>query len=262
MKTVLTIAGSDSIGGAGIQADLKTFIANGVYGMIAITSITSQNTIGVHDVFELPAETVASQLDAVFSDIFPDSVKIGMVSSSEIIKVIAQKLKQYNAKNIVLDTVMVSTSGCPLLRDDAKTSLINELFPLADIITPNIPEAQILSGMEIKTRNDMLVAAKKISDAYNVRVLLKGGHLTDDALDILYDNGNYSEFTSKRINNTNTHGTGCTLSSAIAANIAKGMNYDIAVQRAKEYITGALLDGMNLGHGRGPLNHGYLLKSL
>lgn len=260
MKTALTIAGSDPSGGAGLQADLKTFLTNGVYGMSVITSVTSQNTTGVSGVFDLPPEVVASQLDAVFSDIFPDSVKIGMVSSDEIIFVIAEKLKQYGAKNIVLDTVMVSTSGCPLLKDSAKAALIDKLFPLADIITPNIPEAQILSGINIKTENDMLNAAKEISDKYKVRVLLKGGHLTDDASDIFYDCACYRRYSIARINNPNTHGTGCTLSSAIAANLANGMDFDNAIRRAKDYITGALLDGMDLGSGSGPLNHGYMIK--
>lgn len=260
MKTALTIAGSDPSGGAGIQADLKTFMANGVYGMSVITSITSQNTMGVSGVFDLPAEVVASQLDAVFTDIFPDSVKIGMVSSEEIIDVIAKKLKQYNAKNVVLDTVMVSSSGCPLLRESARDSLINKLFPLADIITPNIPEARILSGISIETEADMLLAAKEIADKYNVRVLLKGGHLTDDACDILYNKCAYSRYPGERVNNPNTHGTGCTLSSAIAASLAKGMDFDSAILSAKNYLTGAIKDAMDLGRGIGPLNHGYRIE--
>lgn len=262
MKTALTIAGSDSSGGAGIQADLKTFIANGVYGMSVITSVTSQNTTGVFGVYDIPAEAVASQLDAVFTDIYPDSVKIGMVSSAEIVDVIAEKLRRYGAKNIVLDTVMVSTSGCPLITEDAKSALIEKLFPLADIITPNIPEAQVLSGIDITDESSMLAAAEKIGSEYNVRVLLKGGHLSDSAEDILYDNGNIYRYVCERVNNPNTHGTGCTLSSAIAANLAHGMNFDEAIRSAKQYITGALLDGMNLGHGSGPLNHGYSIAKM
>lgn len=257
MKTVLTIAGSDPSGGAGIQADLKTFIANGVYGMSAITSLTSQNTTAVLDVFNIPAAVVASQLDAVFADIFPDAVKIGMVSSEEIITVIAEKLKKYKPKNIVLDTVMISTSGYNLLNENAKASLINELFPLADIITPNIPEAESLSDMAIGTESDMKAAAKELAEKYNVRVLIKGGHLDCSAADILYDNGSYFTYSQSHIDNPNTHGTGCTLSSAIAANLALGLNYNEAIKKAKDYITGAILDGMDLGKGRGPLNHGY-----
>ncbi|MCI5605694.1 MAG: bifunctional hydroxymethylpyrimidine kinase/phosphomethylpyrimidine kinase [Clostridia bacterium] len=257
MKTVLTIAGSDPSGGAGIQADLKTFIANGVYGMSAITSLTSQNTTAVLDVFNIPAAVVSSQLDAVFTDIFPDAVKIGMVSSEEIITVIAEKLKKYKPRNIVLDTVMISTSGYSLLNEKAKASLINELFPLADIITPNIPEAESLSGMAIGTESDMKSVAKELAEKYNVRVLIKGGHLDCSAADILYDNGSYFTYSQSHIDNPNTHGTGCTLSSAIAANLALGLSYNEAVKKAKDYITGAILDGMDLGKGRGPLNHGY-----
>lgn len=256
MKTSLTIAGSDSSGGAGIQADLKTFAANGVYGMSVINSITSQNTTGVFGVFDIPQDVVASQIDAVFNDIFPDSVKIGMVSSSEIITTIADRLKYHKAKNIVLDTVMVSTSGCPLLKDDAIDALTSFLFPLADIITPNIYEAQILCGFEIKSKDDMIKSAKFIYNKYNVCTLLKGGHLANTSDDLLYD-GSETWFQSPRINNTNTHGTGCTLSSAIASNLAKGLDMKTAVQNSKDYITGALSDMFNIGKGSGPLNHMY-----
>lgn len=256
MNTSLTIAGSDSSGGAGIQADLKTFAANGVYGMSVITSVTSQNTQGVYDVFDIPLNTVASQLDAVFTDIYPDSVKIGMVSSAQIIKTISKKLQQYNAKNIVLDTVMVSTSGHSLLHEDAKTALVKYLFPLANIITPNIHEAQILCGFDIKCKNDMVKAAETIFSKYNVCTLLKGGHLTDISSDLLY-NRDTIWFEGERINNSNTHGTGCTLSSAIAANMAKGYDLKTSVKHAKEYITGALSDMLDLGRGSGPLNHMY-----
>lgn len=256
MKTALTIAGSDSSGGAGIQADLKTFAAHGVYGMSVINSITSQNTTGVFGVHDIPKEVVASQIDAVFTDIFPDAVKIGMVSSAKIISTIADKLKQYNAKNIVLDTVMVSTSGCSLLQPEAVLALTEKLFPLADIITPNIYEAQILANFEIKNENDMLKAADYISSKYNVRTLLKGGHLEVTSNDLLYD-GTATWFNAVRINNTNTHGTGCTLSSAIAANLANGLDMKSAVKNAKDYITGALSDMLDLGKGSGPLNHMY-----
>lgn len=256
MKTALTIAGSDSSGGAGIQADLKSFAANGVFGMSVINSVTSQNTTGVFGVYDIPCDVVASQIDAVFKDIFPDAVKIGMVSSAEIINTIADRLKYYNAKNIVLDTVMVSTSGCKLLRDDAIDALTSVLFPIADIITPNLHEAQILCSFDIRSESDMVRAADVIYNKYNVTVLLKGGHLANTSSDLLYD-GNETWFEAVRIDNPNTHGTGCTLSSAIAANLAKGMDMKTAVKSAKDYITGALSDMLDLGKGSGPLNHMY-----
>lgn len=259
MNTALTIAGSDSSGGAGIQADLKTFAAHGVYGMSAITSVTSQNTQGVFGVFDIPPETVASQLDAVFTDIYPDSVKIGMVSSAEIIETIAKKLKQYKTKNIVLDTVMVSTSGHALLQKDAVDALTSLLFPLADVITPNLHEAQILCGFDIRSENDMIKAAQTIFDKYDVFVLLKGGHLANTSNDLLFD-GTVTWFEGDRIDNPNTHGTGCTLSSAIAANIAIGYDMKTSVKNAKNYITGALLDMLDLGKGSGPLNHMYKIN--
>ena len=256
MKTALTIAGSDSSGGAGIQADLKSFAANGVFGMSVINSVTSQNTTGVFGVYDIPCDVVASQIDAVFKDIFPDAVKIGIVSSAEIISTIADRLKYYNTKNIVLDTVMVSTSGCKLLRDDAIDALTSVLFPIADIITPNLHEAQILCGFDIRSESDMVRAADVIYNKYNVTVLLKGGHLANTSNDLLYD-GNETWFEAVRIDNPNTHGTGCTLSSAIAANLAKGMDIKTAVKSAKDYITGALSDMLDLGKGSGPLNHMY-----
>lgn len=259
MKTALTIAGSDSSGGAGIQADLKTFISNGVYGMNVITSITSQNTTGVYGIYNIPADAVASQLDAVFSDIFPDAVKIGMVSSPEIIEAISEKLHEYRPKNIVLDPVMVSTSGCPLISKNAEAALITQLFPIADIITPNIPEAEVLIETEIKDEADMLFAAKTISEKHGVSVLLKGGHLAETAVDLLCINGSVTRFESERIDNPNTHGTGCTLSSAIASNFAKGYDMETAVKHAKEYVSGAIRNNMNLGRGRGPLNHAWNL---
>lgn len=258
MNTALTIAGSDSSGGAGIQADLKTFITNGVYGMSAVTSITSQNTMGVSGIFDIPSDVVASQLDAVFSDIFPDAVKIGMVSDAEIIKTIAEKLREYGAKNIVLDPVMVSTSGSLLLKESAVKTLTNGLFPLADLITPNIFEARILSGNAIETLDDMKKSAKELAEKYNTAILLKGGHLTGTAADVLY-NGGFSVYETERVENPNTHGTGCTLSSAIAANLAKGYDLDTAIKNAKKYLTGAIKANLNLGQGRGPLNHGYMI---
>lgn len=257
MKTALTIAGSDSSGGAGIQADLKTFLANGVYGMSVITSVTSQNTTGVYGIYDIPKDAVASQLEAVFSDIFPDAVKIGMVSSPEIIEIIAEKLRKYRPKNIVLDPVMVSTSGCALISDDAKESLISQLFPLSDIITPNIPEAQTLTGLEIHSERDMSDIAALLAKKYDIGVLLKGGHLSSTACDILAHGTNIRRYDGERLKNPNTHGTGCTLSSAIAANMAKDADLETAVKLAKDYVTGAIRAGMNLGHGHGPLNHGY-----
>jgi hydroxymethylpyrimidine/phosphomethylpyrimidine kinase len=257
MRTALTIAGSDSSGGAGIQADLKTMIANNVYGMSAITALTAQNTTGVSAVMEVTPDFLEQEIDMVFTDIFPDSVKIGMVSASSLIKVIAAKLVQYNAKNIVVDTVMVATSGAKLISDDAIETLKEELIPLATVITPNIPEAEVLSGMTINTEDDMMKAAELIGKSFKVAVLLKGGHNVNDATDILYDNGEFTFFRGRRINNPNTHGTGCTLSSAIASNLAKGYELKTAVRRAKEYISGALAAGLDLGHGSGPLDHGF-----
>lgn len=257
MRTALTIAGSDSSGGAGIQADLKTMIANNVYGMSAITALTAQNTTGVSAVMEVTPEFLEQEIDMVFTDIFPDAVKIGMVSASSLIKVIAAKLVQYNAKNIVVDTVMVATSGAKLISDDAIETLKEELIPLATVITPNIPEAEVLSGMSIKTEDDMMKAAEKIGTEFEVSVLLKGGHNVNDATDILFEDGEFTFFRGRRINNPNTHGTGCTLSSAIASNLAKGYDLKEAVKRAKDYISGALAAGLDLGHGSGPLDHGF-----
>ena len=257
MRTALTIAGSDSSGGAGIQADLKTMIANNVYGMSAITALTAQNTTGVSAVMEVTPDFLEQEIDMVFTDIFPDSVKIGMVSASSLIKVIAAKLVQYNAKNIVVDTVMVATSGAKLISDDAIETLKEELIPLATVITPNIPEAEVLSGIKINTEDDMMKAAEKIGTEFEVSVLLKGGHNVNDATDILFEDGEFTFFRGRRINNPNTHGTGCTLSSAIASNLAKGYELKTAVRRAKEYISGALAAGLDLGHGSGPLDHGF-----
>ena len=260
MKTALTIAGSDSSGGAGIQADLKTMTANGVYAMSAITALTAQNTTGVTDILESTPRFLSEQLDAIFTDIFPDAVKIGMVSSAELIAVIAAKLKAYKAENIVVDPVMVATSGAKLLRPDAVEALCRELLPLAAVLTPNIPEAEILSGMAITDAAGMEAAARLISEKYGCAVLCKGGHKVNDADDLLWREGAGKWFHGKRIDNPNTHGTGCTLSSAIASNLAKGYDLDASVERAKAYISGALAAMLDLGHGSGPMNHMFALK--
>lgn len=259
MKKVLTIAGSDSSGGAGIQADLKTITAHKMYGMSVITALTAQNTTGVYGIMEATPEFVGNQIDCIFTDIVPDSVKIGMVSNSDIIKVIAGKLKEYGAKNIVVDPVMVSTSGCRLISEEAQNTLVTELLPLGTVITPNIPESEVLCGFEIKNEEDMIRAAEKISDFTGGAVLVKGGHLVNDAVDYLYSDKSRSWYKSERINNPNTHGTGCTLSSAIACNLAAGCTLEKSIQNAKAYLTGALAAMLDLGKGSGPLNHMYNL---
>ena len=261
MKTALTIAGSDSSGGAGIQADIKTMAANGVIAMSAITALTAQNTTGVTGIFETTPEFLAAQLDAVFTDIYPDAVKIGMVSSAPLIRTIAERLRFYEAKHIVVDPVMVATSGSRLLRDDAMQALTEQLLPLAEVVTPNIPEAEILSGLAITDAAGMEAAARKISEQYGCAVLCKGGHDLNDANDLLWKDGAGYWFNGRRITHPNTPGTGCTLSSALAANLAKGMALEDAVRRAKEYISGALAAMLDLGHGRGPMNHLFDLKS-
>ena len=259
MKTALTIAGSDCSGGAGIQADLKTMTMNGVYAMSAITALTAQNTTGVRAIQESTPDFLKQQLDAIFEDIYPDAVKIGMVASSELIHVIADRLRHYEAKNIVVDPVMVATSGSALMKNDAVQTLIEELLPISTLVTPNIPEAQVLSGLSIETKEDMMIAAKHIGDNYHCAVLLKGGHSINDANDLLYANGELHWFEGKRIDNPNTHGTGCTLSSAIASNLAKGYTLSESVQRAKDYISGALAAMLDLGQGSGPMNHAFYL---
>lgn len=261
MKTALTIAGSDSCGGAGIQADIKTMTVNGVYAMSAITALTAQNTTGVTAIYEVSAEFLRQQIDAVFEDIYPDAVKIGMVSSSELIEAIAERLITYGAKNIVADPVMVATSGARLISDDAVDVLKKRLLPIATVITPNIPEAEVLADMKITSGSDMLTAAEKIHRTYGCAVLCKGGHSVNDADDLLYAGGSYKWFRGKRIDNPNTHGTGCTLSSAIAANLAKGYSLPESVERAKEYISGALADMLDLGKGSGPMNHAFDINS-
>ena len=260
MKTALSIAGSDSCGGAGIQADIKTMTMNGVYAMTAITALTAQNTTGVMGISEVAPDFLKKQLEAVFEDIYPDAVKIGMVSSSELIGTIAEQLKKYGAKNVVVDPVMVATSGARLINESAIETLTKKLLPLALLVTPNIPEAEILSGMTVKSKADMHAAAEKIGCTYHCSVLLKGGHCVSDADDLLYQNGMIKWFEGKRIDNPNTHGTGCTLSSAIAANLAKGYDLETAVKQAKDYISNALAAMLNLGKGRGPMNHAFALS--
>ena len=260
MKTALTIAGSDCSGGAGIQADLKTMTMNGVYAMSAITALTAQNTTGVRAIQESTPEFLKQQIDAVFEDICPDAVKIGMVASSELIRVIADRLRYYEAKNVVVDPVMVATSGSALMKNDAVQTLIEELLPVSTLVTPNIPEAQALSGLTIETKEDMMTAAKQVGDSYHCAVLLKGGHSINDANDLLYADGELVWFEGKRIDNPNTHGTGCTLSSAIASNLAKGFALAESVRRAKDYISGALAAQLNLGEGSGPMNHAFDLR--
>ncbi len=255
MKKVLTIAGSDCSGGAGIQADIKTMTAHKVYAMSVITALTAQNTTGVYGVLDAGAEFVGNQMDCVFKDIYPDAIKIGMVSNIETIQMIAAKLKEYGAKRIVVDPVMVSTSGCALMQPDAMDTLIATLLPLGDIITPNIPEAEKLCGFEIKSVEDMKRAAEVIGRNLSGSVLIKGGHLTETADDLLYDKGEFIWYRGERVNNPNTHGTGCTLSSAIASNLALGYDVQTSVKRAKDYITGALKANLDLGQGSGPLNH-------
>ena len=259
-KTALTIAGSDSSGGAGIQADIKTMQANGVYAMSAITALTAQNTTGVTGIMEVSPEFLEQQLDAVITDIRPDAVKIGMVSSEELIKMISKKLKEYHLENIVVDPVMVATSGSRLISETAIDTLKTQLLPMATVITPNIPEAEVLAEMEIRSEDDMVEAAKKIHEMYQCAVLCKGGHSLNDANDLLYQDGKATWFHGKRINNPNTHGTGCTLSSAIASNLAKGYSLEESIHCAKEYISGALEAMLDLGKGSGPMDHGFEIR--
>ena len=261
MKTSMTIAGSDSSGGAGIQADIKTMTANGVYAMSAITALTAQNTTGVTSIMEVTPQFLEEQIVANVTDIFPDSVKTGMVASSSLIKVIADSIKKFNLNNIVVDPVMVATSGAKLIADDAIISLKKELLPLATIITPNIPEAEVLSEIKIHNSSDMEKAAKIIFEKFGCSVLLKGGHNLNDANDFLLTSTDKVWFSGKRIDNPNTHGTGCTLSSAIASNLAKGFSVKESVQNAKTYISGALSAMLDLGKGSGPLNHAFIFEN-
>lgn len=257
MRTALSIAGTDSSGGAGIQADLKTMTMNGVYAMSAVTALTAQNTTGVSAVFEVTPQFLQEQIDAVFEDIRPCAVKIGMVSSSGLIRIIAKRLRAYGAENIVVDPVMAATSGSRLIEEDAIETLKEELLPLAAVVTPNIPEAEILSGEPIHDEEDMMKAAGKISERYHCAVLCKGGHSINDANDLLVMEGKARWFPGRRIATSNTHGTGCTLSSAIAANLAKGFDLASSVQRAKDYVSKALAFGLELGQGSGPMNHAF-----
>lgn len=257
MKKVLSIAGSDSSGGAGIQADIKTMQANGVYAMTAITALTAQNTMGVADIMNVSAEFVGKQIDAVFTDIFPDAVKVGMAPTVEIIETIAQRLTKYNARNIVLDPVMVSTSGSALSNVSAVNAMKESLFPLTTLLTPNIPETEVLYGRKIESSEEMVEAAKWISSNYRMAVLCKGGHNVNNANDLLVFNNEVHWFYGEKIDNPNSHGTGCTLSSAIASNLAKGYDIKTSIERAKQYISGALKSMLNLGNGSGPLNHGF-----
>ena len=261
MKTALTIAGSDSSGGAGIQADIKTMLANGVYAMSAITALTAQNTTGVQGIFEVSPDFLGQQIDSVFTDIRPDAVKIGMVSSEALIRCIGERLRFYRATCVVVDPVMVATSGARLLSETAVSALEAELFPLAAVLTPNIPEGEVLSGMAIRSGADMETAAREISERYGCAVLLKGGHDLNDANDLLYRDHTARWFRGKRINNPNTHGTGCTLSSAIASGLALGYPLEEAVERAKQYISGALAAMLDLGKGAGPMDHGWNLAN-
>ena len=260
IKTALTIAGSDCSGGAGIQADIKTMTIHGVYAMSAITALTAQNTTGVRAIQESTPTFLKAQIDTVFEDIPPDAVKVGMVSSSALIRVIADRLRHYQAKHVVVDPVMVASSGSSLMEQDAVRTLVEELFPLADLVTPNIPEALALSGLIIQSQADMEAAAKFIGDNFHCAVLLKGGHSIQDANDLLYTKGTFTWFEGNRIDNPNTHGTGCTLSSAIAANLAKGIPLTEAIRAAKDYLTGALAAMLDLGQGSGPLHHGFALR--
>lgn len=260
MKTALTIAGSDSCGGAGIQADIKTMTANGVYAMSAVTALTAQNTTGVTGIMEVTPAFLQEQLTDVIEDIWPDAVKIGMVSSSGLIDVIADTIERYQLKNIVVDPVMVATSGAKLINDGAVAALKERLIPKATVITPNIPEAEVLSGRTIASADDMVAAAREIGEQYGCAVLCKGGHSLNDANDLLYCGGSCRWFQGQRIDNPNTHGTGCTLSSAIASNLAKGMELEEAVACAKRYISGALSAMLDLGKGSGPMNHAYAIN--
>ena len=260
MKTALSIAGSDCSGGAGIQADLKTMTMNGVFAMSAITALTAQNTTGVSAIMEVTPEFLQQQIDMVFSDIRPDAVKIGMVPTAELMETIAERLTHWKSENIVVDPVMVATSGADLMQSEALQTLKEKLLPLAALATPNIPEAEVLAGMRIHSKEDMIAAATAIHNQCGCAVLLKGGHSVRDADDLLCASDGVTWFHGRRICNPNTHGTGCTLSSAIAANLAMGWDLPTSIEKAKEYISGALSAMLDLGQGSGPLDHAWLLR--
>ena len=260
MKTALSIAGSDCSGGAGIQADIKTMTMNGVYAMSVITALTAQNTVGVTAISEVTPDFLKQQMDAIFTDIRPDAIKIGMIPNAELMETIVDCLNAYKANNVVVDPVMVATSGSSLMASEAVVTLKSKLLPIATLVTPNIPEAEVLSGMKIIDEDSMLGAAKYISESYGCAVLLKGGHSINDSNDLLYVDGQATWYHGKRIDNPNTHGTGCTLSSAIASNLAKGYDLSTSIQRAKDYISGALAAMLDLGKGSGPMNHAFNLS--
>ncbi len=251
----LTIAGSDSGGGAGIQADLKTFSAFRVFGMSVLTAITAQNSVGVHGVFDLPPEFVGKQIDAVLGDFGADAVKVGMLSTAPIIGAVAERLRHYRVERVVLDPVMIAKSGDALLRPDAREALIREMLPLAFVVTPNLHEAAALAAIPVETEKDMEEAARRIAAAGPRHVLVKGGHLKDSATDILWDGRSFTRFTADRLSPANTHGTGCTFSSAIAAGLARGRALDLAVREGKAYVTAAIREGFQAGHGVGVLRH-------
>lgn len=254
-KTALTIAGSDCSGGAGVQADIKTMEANGVYAMSVISVLTAQNTLGVQRLFPVSAECMKAQIDSVFADIFPDAVKIGMPGTTELIQIIAERLRHYQAKHIVLDPVMLSSSGSTLVDEKAAEMMKTELFPLAEVLTPNIPEAEVLTGKKIQTREEMEQAAEQMSREYGTAIVLKGGHAKADANDLLYEKGKSIWIEGERMLNPNTHGTGCTFSSAIAAGLAEDWDLETSVRRAKAYMQRAIGAGLDLGQGNGPLEH-------
>ncbi len=257
MDPILTIAGSDCSGGAGIQADLKTIMAHGAYGMSVITALTAQNTTGVFGVRPVEPEWIGAQLDAVFTDIVPRAVKVGMIADEAGVQAVADKLRWYDAQLVVIDTILVSTSGTRLMKEKALQRARKELFPLAALLTPNIPEAEVLAGISICDEDAMQRAAKVIGEAYECAVLVKGGHRDGAADDLLYDSGHFYWLRAQRIDNPNTHGTGCTLSAAAACNLAAGLSIPAALEKAKKYLTGAILAGLDLGQGNGPLHHGY-----
>lgn len=262
MKKVLTIAGSDSGGGAGIQADIKSMSANGVFAMSVITAITAQNTLGVSAVYDLPEDIIEKQIDAVMSDIGADAVKTGMLSSTKIVKCVAAKLKEYNVENLVVDPVMIAKGGSALLKEEAVRSVIEELIPLAKVVTPNIPEAEVLTGMKIETKEQIEEACRIIKNMGCEFVIIKGGHsASEEAEDVLFDGEQFYSFTAKRYNTENTHGTGCSFASTLASRIALGENIQEAVGNTKKYITMAIskADEMNIGRGHGPVNHFFMI---